>query len=261
MVVPTDYLRDQWQKQLIIHALILNTSVKVINSVIKKDWDVDFLVIDECHRSASPCLFAVFTKVKYKILLCLTGTMERLDGRDQLIRQKAPIVDYVGIDEAIENKWLAPYKEYKVLLDVDLTEYREINKKFDEHFSYFNFNFNVAMACATKVTARRSYAKFLGTHENAVYVKALVWNKLMRARKAFIQNHEHKLEIASKILEYRPNAKAITFSSTKAQAEKLPGLVLHSGKTKKKRAITMEEFNALEKGILNTAKSLDEGNP
>ena len=86
------------------------------------------------------------------------------------------------------------------------------------------------------------------------------WLRSMKARKAFVLNHPKKIEIARKILNARPFSKAITFSGTIKQAEKIGiGHVLHSGKTKKKNRLTMEEFNQLPSGVLSTSKKLDEG--
>ncbi len=73
-------------------------------------------------------------------------------------------------------------------------------------------------------------------------------------------DHPKKLEITKKILDKRPNSKAITFSATIKQAEKIGrGFVVHSGKTKKKNRLTIGEFSDLNSGVINTAKSLDEG--
>ena len=46
VVVPTDYLKDQWFEQVMEHKLFNNVTVRVINSVIKQDWDIDMLVLD-----------------------------------------------------------------------------------------------------------------------------------------------------------------------------------------------------------------------
>lgn len=69
-----------------------------------------------------------------------------------------------------------------------------------------------------------------------------------------------KLEIAHKILEHRQDCKCITFSATIAEAEKIKyGYTLHSGKTKKKNRLTLEEFSSLPVGVLNTNKAADLG--
>lgn len=67
----------------------------------------------------------IFERVNYNFILGLTGTLERLDGKETIIKQYCPVCDIVTMDEAIKNKWVAPVKEYAVLLDVDLTEYNE----------------------------------------------------------------------------------------------------------------------------------------
>jgi superfamily II DNA or RNA helicase len=57
--------------------------------------------------------------------MCLTGTLERLDGKEIIIKQFAPVCDTITMDEAIENGWVSPIKEYAVMIDVDLSEYKE----------------------------------------------------------------------------------------------------------------------------------------
>jgi hypothetical protein len=49
---------------------------------------------------------------------------------------------------------VSPHKEYVVMLDVDLTEYHEINRKFNNAFAFFSFDFNVGMKCATDAIFR-----------------------------------------------------------------------------------------------------------
>jgi hypothetical protein len=36
--------------------------------------------------------------------LCLTGTLERLDGKEIIIKRYAPVCDEIPLDLAIENK-------------------------------------------------------------------------------------------------------------------------------------------------------------
>lgn len=37
------------------------------------------------------------------MILCLTGTLERLDGKEELIKKYAPVCDSVSMKEAIES--------------------------------------------------------------------------------------------------------------------------------------------------------------
>lgn len=286
VVVPTDYLYEQWFVQLAQFNLLNNVEVKVINTVVKYHWDVDLLIIDEIHVCGADTFFKVFKQVNYKLILGLTGTIDRLDGKQSLIKEKCPIVDEIKMADAIKAGWLAPYTEYKVLIEVDdIDDYKLAHQEFMKHFAKFNFDFKLAMACVAgeklgvKVVKKPhqvqyDLAKQLCTlphghpdYNNTVKqifadVKATTyaWNRAMKARKEFVMNHPKKVEVTQKILEARQNSKAITFSATIKNAESIGvGYVLHSGQTKKKRGMTRDEFEKLETGVLNSSKALDVG--
>lgn len=286
VVVPTDYLKEQWLMQVVDRKLFKHVDVKVINSVVKHDWNVDMLVLDEIHVMAADTFYQVFQKVKYKIILGLTGTIDRLDGKQTLLTDKCPIVDTVSMEESIKNGWLSPYTEYKVLIEPDDIEvYQQHHRDFMKYFAKFNFDFNLAMECVggrkrgnvvvmKAFQVQYEYAKSLCTlptnHPNyrntvseifaEIKACAYAWNKALKDRKEYVMNHSKKVEIARQILQARSDKKCITFSATKKAAEEIGiGYVLHSGKTKKKRQLTKDEFDALETGVLNTSKALDCG--
>lgn len=260
VVVPTQFLKDQWIDQLEERGLINNTRVEIVNTVIKLNWTCDLLILDEVHLFASETFKQTFECVNYKNILCLTGTLERLDGKEVIIKKYAPVCDEIPLEVAIENKWVAPVKEYLVLVDVDLTEYNELSKIFNQAFAYFDFSFKDAMDCSTDVVKCRTYAKKLGVDYHTVMGIAQKWNRAMRARKLFIQNHPKKFEIAKKILKARSDKKCITFSSTIEQAESFgDGYVLHSKKSEKQNKKTLEEFNKATSGVLHSSKAVNQG--
>ena len=116
------------------------------------------------------------------------------------------------------------------------------------------------MDCLTNIIYRRAYAKKLGISAKDIDAIVFTWQRALKGRKNYVMNHPKKIEIARKIIEARQNEKIITFSSTIAQSEKIGyGYVVNSGKTKKKNRITIEQFSKLNRGVINTAKSLDEG--
>lgn len=215
----------------------------------------------ECHRYASEQFFQIFKQRSPKLILGLSATFDRLDGKHQMLEQYCPVCDTITIKEAIENKWLSPYKEYKVLIEADDIEiYREANRQFNESFSAFDYNFKLAMDCVTNIISRRVYAKKMGMNTSEIDAITFTWGRALRERKSYIMNHPKKIEITKKILDYRQNSKAITFSATIKNAEKIGvGYIVHSGKTKKKNSLTIQEFSKLKKGCINTARSLDEG--
>lgn len=261
VVVPTEYLKIQWIQELSQYFLLSYVKVEIINSAIKSDEKIDFLILDECHRIPSDTFYEVFNKRNPESVLGLSATFNRLDGRHKLLDEFCPVCDVITVQEAIKNKWLSPYKEYKVLIEPDdIDIYREANREFIDAFSVFNFDFQLAMNCMTNIVQRRIYGKKLGMSVPDMDAVTFTWGRALRARKDYVMNHPKKIELARKIIEARPFNKIITFSSTIKQAEKIGyGYVVHSGKTKKKNRMTMEEFSLLPIGVINTAKSLDEG--
>lgn len=260
IVVPTQILKDQWIQQIDQRGLGLNARVEIINSVIKLEWTCDLLIIDECHLAAAETFAKVFQCVNYKFILCLTGTMERLDMRHILIEKYAPICDRVTIQEAEENGWVSPHKEYVVLLNVDLTEYNEWTRKFNSYFAYFDWDFALGMRLATNPIERNAWSKRMGLDSKKTAAIAMDWMRMMKKRKDFVMNHPKKLEVARKILLARTNKKAITFSATIKMAEDIGiGYTIHSQKKTKENKQILEEFNAAECGVLNTSKSADQG--
>jgi len=261
VIVPTEYLKVQWIQSLAKAGLFQEVSVEIINSAAKKQEKVNFLILDEAHRIPGPTFYEIFPNRDPDIVLGLSATFDRLDGRHILLNKFCPVCDIITVKEAIENNWLSPYREYKVLLEVDDIEvYRQANAEFQNSFSMFGYDFNLAMKCLTNIIYRRTYAKKMGWSAKDIDGIVFSWNRALKARKGFVMNHPKKVEIARKILAARPNSKGITFSATIAQSEKIGGgYVVHSGKTKKKNRLTMEEFRDLKCGVIHTAKSLDEG--
>lgn len=261
VVVPTEYLKTQWYLELNKFDLLQEVTVEIINSAIKSTSYIDFLILDEAHRIPSDTFYSIFNQRNPVIVLGLSATFSRLDGRHKLLDRYCPIVDVLPVAEAIENKWLSPYKEYKVLIEPeDIEEYRLASSQFNEAFSFFEYDFNLAMKCLTNIIFRRAYGKKMGVSAKDMDAITFTWNRSLRARKSYVMDHPKKLEIARKILAARPHSKAITFSATIKQAEKIGGgYVVHSGKTKKKNRMTLDEFSRLSRGVIHTAKSLDEG--
>ena len=70
----------------------------------------------------------VFSKVKYKWILGLTATLERLDGKHIICEQYCPVVDTVTIEVAKANGWVSDFTEYQVIITAeDIDNYRQYN--------------------------------------------------------------------------------------------------------------------------------------
>ena len=273
IIVPTDVLQRQWEQELVKWDLVFNCEVSIINTTIKHSWTCDMLVLDEIHKYAASSFKQVFEKVKYKMVLGLTATYERLDGKEELIKKYCPVIDKISLQEALFNNWVSKYKEYLVLIDVDDIEvYKNLNKEFTSHFEFFNFDFDLAMKFIGKdgYKYRLAYRDRLVPSDasietksemfKAITIHAMGFMRAMQQRKAFINNHPKKIEIARQIIQARPNSKIITFSNNIKMAESIGGGEVFSGKTSKKKGrTTMENFNLKPTGVLHTIKKVIEG--
>ena len=261
IIVPTNVLKKQWLDDYINPlGFTKNCIVEVINSAIMHESSCDLLVLDECHAYASDSFSAIFDCVTYSMILCLTATLERLDGKEILIKRYAPVCDMITLQEAESNGWVSSFKNYLVLLDVDLTEYRELDKKFNAYFSFFNWDYAAAMRCLSDWKYRNAYARQLGVTPKDVIAASADWMRTLQARKQFIMSHPHKVEVCKKILEARKDKKCITFSATIKDAEDLGvGYVLHSKQSKKLNEAVMAKFNTDKTGVLCTSKACDVG--
>lgn len=273
IVVPTTALKDQWNEKLYEWEFTFNAEVQVINTVIKHSWTCDLLIIDEAHRVASDQFKQIFDCVKYKLILGLTATFDRLDGKQVIISKYCPVVDEVSQLECLANGWISEYKEYQVLLEVDdIEEYRQLNKEFIRYFEFFSFDFGKAMACCGpsgwqyKLKLRDEMYKGSDEEKRKQILQQITVNSIglmrtMQKRKAFINNHPKKIEVARKIMEARPNSKLITFSNNVKMAEALEnGNNVYTGKTSKKKGrVMMEDFIAGNITRLHSCHKLNEG--
>lgn len=268
VVVPTTNLKEQWEDR-ISKFNITNITVLVINTVVDRKIDTDLLVIDEIHVSGATQFSNIFRVVKYKLILGLTATFHRLDGKHKIIEKFCPIVDEITLIEASTNQWLSEYTEYLVLLDVDnIYDYNKANNAFFKAFEFFGFDFNLVMSFLGKngFENRKAYTTRMckdpsrwTEYLQTVTTNTMAFKTAMANRKNFINNHSKKIEIARLIIEHRLQSKIITFSNNIRMAEAIGGPVYSGKDTKKKGRITLEEFEKCKSGIINSSKKLIAG--
>lgn len=271
IVVPTITLKEQWTKSIDKWGFTFNCDIQVINTAINKDQVCDLLIIDECHTANADTFQHVFDKIKYRWILGLTATFERIDGKHEICNKYCPVCDTVPIEECLANGWVSSYKEYQVIIDVDdIDIYKGYNKEFTKSFEFFDFSWDRVNSCLGKDGFKYRYQlskemcpndeeKRKNMMKNITY-HATNFMRVLQTRKAFINNHPKKLEIARKIIEARPDSKIITFSNSIKMAEAIGIGPVYSGKdSKKKGRITLEEYINGNYQVLNTIRKADAG--
>ena len=273
VVVPTTTLKNQWLQHINEWGFDFNVEIEIINTIVKHSYTCDYLILDEIHRFNSDLFKEVFNCVKYKLILGLTATFERLDGKEKIAAQYCPVVEEITKMECLANGWISDYKEYQVLLEVDnISEYKEMNKEFIRYFEFFNYDFSKATKCCGKdgwkYKLQLRDEMYKGNDESKkkemlqlITINSMGLMRIVQRRKAFINNHPKKVEIAKKIMEARKDSKIITFSNNVKMAEAIQdGENVYTGRLSKKRSETMiEDFLTGKITQLNSCAKLDAG--
>lgn len=218
IVVPTTQLKVQWEG--IIKEEKLLAKVYVINTVVlgNKKFKCDFLILDECHLFPKGLKFSqVFNKISYNLLLGLTATLTD-ELRDKL-KPYAEVVDIITQKEGKDNNWISDYIEYNLpveLTDSDKEDYTKLNKEFNKYFSYFGFDFNLAMKCR-KNSEAKLYADTMKWDHKQVTFFANRWGHFMKERKEWLYNTKCKIDLTVEIIK-RFDVKTIVFSESKVFA-------------------------------------------
>ena len=259
--VPTEVLKEQWIRELVKYKLFSNCEVGIFNTIIKNTYNVDLFIIDEVHLSASPANIYMYECVSYKYLLGLTATWERLDDGHIRLERYMSICDIITLQDALENGWISPYRNYKVWVEVDMSQYNEINRKFQQVFAVFGNDFKLIMYLVQNPKKVKIWAQKHNYPEGQVRGFLAAFMKLLKQRKSFVMSHPKKFEIANRILDARKDKKCIIFSSTVKDAEsfKHRAIVLHSKKKKAENKKALENFNALTVGVISAPKCLETG--
>ncbi len=91
----------------------------------------DYIVVDEFHHAAAPSYRALLDHFRPRILLGLTATPERMDGKSILDWFDGRIAAEIRLPEAIERRLLCPFQYFGVSDTVDLDQVRWLRGGYD----------------------------------------------------------------------------------------------------------------------------------
>ncbi|WP_027363944.1 DUF3427 domain-containing protein [Desulfotruncus alcoholivorax] len=101
-----------------------------LDSITSPDF-YDYIIVDEFHHTAAPIYQKLLTHYRPKILLGLTATPERMDGKSVLEYFDHRIAAEIRLPEAIERKLLCPFQYFGVTDTVDLDALRWARGGYD----------------------------------------------------------------------------------------------------------------------------------
>lgn len=261
VVVPWISLKNQWEQELKKHNVFEHSEVLVINTAYKNSYSCDLLILDEIHGYAADEFKKVFKTISYKYIFGLTATIERADGKEDVLLEKCPVIDNVHLDECLENGWISDYVIYN--LGVDFTpkekiDYDKTNSTFKYAASRISYGGKQSFDLATKWIKD-------GTKEQKAL--AAMYYNAMRKRKTLCTNATNKLTTTVDIINRFPDRKTIVFSENIDFAEsvkkKLPNVteVFHSKMKKKEKELAMKNFTdkRTKKRVVSSVKALSAG--
>lgn len=92
----------------------------------------DFIIVDEFHHAAAPTYQRLLEHYTPKILLGLTATPERLDGKSVLSYFDGRIAAEIRLPEAIDRKLLCPFQYFGITDTVDLADVKWTRGGYDK---------------------------------------------------------------------------------------------------------------------------------
>jgi superfamily II DNA or RNA helicase len=106
----------------------------------------DYIIIDEFHHAAAPTYQKLLSYYKPKLLLGLTATPERMDGKNVLNYFDNRIAAEIRLPEAIDRKLLCPFQYFGVTDTVDLDSLKWARGGYDKAELSNIYTFNQAVA-------------------------------------------------------------------------------------------------------------------
>ncbi|MFY9618864.1 MAG: DEAD/DEAH box helicase [Pyrinomonadaceae bacterium] len=262
ITVPTTALVDQWLEELIsffdmppkfvnlltgkgrvkrgrINIGVINTAAKLTSLANTPEV---FLVVDECHKAASPAFREIFN-IEKRASLGLSATPERpYDNwfEEILVPELGPVIYEYSYAEALQDGVIVPFRLNNVLFeftDDEQREYDEITKKISKAVSQHGTESDQAIRLLLK------RARFSNSSPTRVRIALKI-----------IARHRDK-----KILVFHEDIHAAEFLFEVLRQNEVPVGIYHSKIPLSRRVSTLHDYRAGRISVLVSCRALDEG--
>lgn len=148
-----------------------------------------FVIVDEFHHSAAPSYKKLLEYYKPEILLGLTATPERMDGKSVLEYFDNRIAAEIRLPEAINRKLLCPFQYFGVTDTVDLDTLKWARGGYDKGELTNIYTFSGAVSDRRADMVRSSLIKYSADIEEVKALGFCVSIEHARFMSEFFNNH------------------------------------------------------------------------
>jgi superfamily II DNA or RNA helicase len=231
-----------------------------------KDKHYSGVICDEIHTGLSPEYRKVFIHNKFDRILCLTATEPEEEEYRVFLREIAPIMYSITLEEAVKLKIVAPFKIYCLGIDLEENEALEY-KRANNNFVYYKKLLGEfdAFDMANTILAKRKSDYNTEEEYKEERKNAILFFKAIRERGDVVKNAFNKLEYTRLLVEKFNDRKCITFSETNKFTDKTFKLLkpnslrYHSGLSLKERENSLIQFKTRNNLVLCSTKALNAG--
>jgi superfamily II DNA or RNA helicase len=261
ITVPTEALVDQWFEEAIsffdmppkfinlvtrgkgiipgrMNIAVINTAAKVVSA----DGPDVFLVVDECHRAASPVFRRIF-EIPHSASLGLSATPERQYDdwfAEVLVPNLGPIIYTYSYHEAMRDGVIVPFALKNVVFEFTAEEQKEYDR--------------------LTAAIRRTIGKFGPESDQAIQLL------LKRARSSNASPTRVRIALkliakyrSRRILVFHENIDAANFLFSVLKENRVAAGIYHSKIPLLERVRTLTAYRAGRITVLVTCRALDEG--
>lgn len=133
-VGPSKAIAAQWQKLFKEWNFPSSFETVTYQGLFKRRSEVsqdyyDYIIIDEAHHAVAPMTAKAITYFRPKLLVGLTATPERLDGK-KLESIFGEYTECISLEDAMQNGIISPVRVYRINTNIDLSKVRYKGRDF-----------------------------------------------------------------------------------------------------------------------------------
>lgn len=133
-VGPSRAIANQWQKLFKERNFPSSFETGTYQALFKRRAEVpqdyyDYIIIDEAHHAVAPMASKAITYFRPKLLVGLTATAERLDGK-KLESIFGEYTECISLEDAMQKGIISPVRVYRINTNIDLSKVRYKGRDF-----------------------------------------------------------------------------------------------------------------------------------